>query len=485
MNIHKVIKQISLIILLQIFYKASSSSSFDYPYSISLVNDTILLIQKTGIGIYDNSLNKLSQIIEFKEEEEITEEDFSKIIIKNNKQNILSIISDKLYIFNNEGKLLYKSEEKINNNQTIYSYSLTFTNVYKDGFNFVIGYFNEDSYLNLSIYKYYNETKKLKLENKHKYNSFSYKIPNEYKYGIFNFTQEQKLLTCEYMLARTMQDYAKILVCFFNSNTTVGVMAFYLEYSSITNYLTLLNHSLFISTQDIENNTNITSIKSEVNNYGTTVAIVWLNFKGENQTRYFIYDISYMLHMLNYYQVYKNLLQDFYTRKMPTTCIQTEYEKRINLFPYKNQIAFSCIIEDNNIEIVLINTTNFMNDTYIINTTCINNNEISKLYYNDNNNYLIYPCLKNCSDKILDFDIDCINMKREDERKRIEKYKKTKKIMKIIAIILIIVFIILVLIFIIAKYLKSKNFEYNWKRGKADDKAMENILEDLLPENNQ
>ena len=63
MNINNVIKfKISLIILIQIFYKTSSSTSFDYPYSITIVNDNNFLIQKTGIDIYDKSLNKLNKI---------------------------------------------------------------------------------------------------------------------------------------------------------------------------------------------------------------------------------------------------------------------------------------------------------------------------------------------------------------------------------------------------------------------------------------
>ena len=119
----------SLIIILQIFCKINSITSFDYPYSITLSNDNIFLIQKTGIDIYDESLNKLNQIIEFSGEEEISEEKFSKIVIKYNNEYILSIINDKIFIFNNEGKLLYKSEEKINNNQIIISYSLTLLNV--------------------------------------------------------------------------------------------------------------------------------------------------------------------------------------------------------------------------------------------------------------------------------------------------------------------------------------------------------------------
>ena len=145
MNINNVIKfKISLIILIQIFYKTSSSTSFDYPYSITLINDNIFLIQKTGIDIYDKSLNKLNQIIEFSGEEELTEENFSKIEIKYNNEYILSVINDKMFIFNNEGILLYKSEERINGNQTIYTYSLTFVHSTNITCDYVTGYFDED-----------------------------------------------------------------------------------------------------------------------------------------------------------------------------------------------------------------------------------------------------------------------------------------------------------------------------------------------------
>ena len=80
MNIHNFIKfKISLVILLQIFYTISFAKSFDYPYSITLVNDNIFLIQKTGIEIYNKSLKMLNQVIEFTGEEEITEKNFAKI----------------------------------------------------------------------------------------------------------------------------------------------------------------------------------------------------------------------------------------------------------------------------------------------------------------------------------------------------------------------------------------------------------------------
>jgi len=113
MNIHNLITfKNPLFILFQIVYKISSLSSFDYPYSITLSNDNIFLTQKTGIDIYDISLNKLYQIIKFSGEHKISEENFSTISIKYNKEYILSIINHKMFIFNNKGRLLYKSEEK-------------------------------------------------------------------------------------------------------------------------------------------------------------------------------------------------------------------------------------------------------------------------------------------------------------------------------------------------------------------------------------
>ena len=101
MNFHNLINfKISLAIILQIIYKISSITSFNYPYSITLPNDNIFLLQKTGIDIYDKSLKKFNEIIKFSGVEEISEEKFSKIAIKYNTKYILSIIKDKILIFN-------------------------------------------------------------------------------------------------------------------------------------------------------------------------------------------------------------------------------------------------------------------------------------------------------------------------------------------------------------------------------------------------
>ena len=252
MNIYKVIKfKISLIILIQSFYRISSLTSFDYPYSFTLANDNIFLIQKTGIDIYDKSLNKLKQIIEFSGEEEITEEDFSNLAIKYNNEYILSIINDKIFIFNNEGNLLYNSEEKINGNQTIYSYSLTLIPD-KNYCKYVIGYFDEYSYLNLSLYRYDIEKNNTSVLDKFKTKGFIYEISYSSE-STFFFNYEQKLLSCEYMYAQRMTDDRNFLVCFFNSNATIGIIVNGIEHNRIGFYTALFNYTLFISTQNIDN----------------------------------------------------------------------------------------------------------------------------------------------------------------------------------------------------------------------------------------
>ena len=178
--------------------------------------------------------------------------------------------------------------------------------------------------------------------------------------------------------------------------------------------------------------------------------------------------------MFNYYKVYK-ILRDFYSWKLPNTFINKEYEKAINVFPNKDQITFSCAIDDGNIQILLYNKTNLMNDSYIKNIACENNTELTKFYFNDNKSYLIYPCFKNCSDKRFENDIDCLNERENEEN------KKTIAIM-IIIIIIIIIALLIVFIIIFRKYFKSNNnLKRKWKKGKEDEKLMKEIISDLIP----
>jgi hypothetical protein len=147
-------KLFPIFLIFQFFHKVDSSVFFNYPYYLTLSNDNIFLIHYKGIDIYDSSFNKINQIIQFSGDEEMTEEIFAKIIIKYDNVYILSIINDKIYIFNNEGKFLYKSEDKINNAQTIKSYALTSIGLYNGTYKYAIGFFDDLINLNLLLYSY-------------------------------------------------------------------------------------------------------------------------------------------------------------------------------------------------------------------------------------------------------------------------------------------------------------------------------------------
>ena len=460
MNINFIeFQMLSLIIIFQIFYKISSTSPFDYPYSITLSNDNIFLIQKTGIDIYDKYLNKLNQIVEFSGKEEISEEKFAKIVIKYNNEYILSIINDIFFIFNNEGKLLYKSEEKINDRQKIYSYSLTFINVTNNYCDYILGYFDKECNLNLNLYRYDIENNNITELSKKRDDYYYYdKMWRSYSY----YTNLHKLLSCEYMY----HTYSKNnLVCFLNDDPYIRIVYYEIEYSSYNNRIyinkvDLVNTNLFSKIgNDIKN---ITSIKSEINNNGT-LAIIWWNYKGNKQRRYFIFKISDQSYSLG-------------SSDVRNTCINEEYGT-INIFQSKNQIAFSCVIQDEFVQILLYNKSdlNSTYDFYILYASCENINGLSRLYFNHNKNYYIHSCFKNCSDKNYENDAYCLNIKREEEN---------KKRNKIIIVIIIIIFIIILLIAFIFIYRRYKNrFERNWKKGQEDDKAMKDIMTDLLPNN--
>ena len=102
-----------------------------------------------------------------------------------------------MFIFNNEGKLLYKNEKKINDNKIIYSYSLTLIHTTNNACYYIIGYFDENSYLNLYLYRYDNKKNKIALISEYKKNSYLNQIAESYRDDFLDYTP--KLLSCENM----------------------------------------------------------------------------------------------------------------------------------------------------------------------------------------------------------------------------------------------------------------------------------------------
>ena len=265
-----------------------NSIFYDYPYYLTLSNDNIFFIHYTGIALYDSSFNKINQIIQFSGDEEMTEEIFSKIKIKNDNKYILSIINSKIYIFNNEGKFLYNSKDKIYNTRTkaIQSYSITPLGLYNDTYKYVIGFFDDDKYLNMLLYSYNiteNNNTLLNIEKNAKY--YYYKTLDWRRYSA-----DSKDLTCEYMLKYNSNNkgYSDVFTCFVFQFDSILTINFALSDNKLYYFSSL--YSIY-SESAFSGDYEPTFIKSEINN-NKTLAFIWLHFYGKHSTYFTTFDPS-------------------------------------------------------------------------------------------------------------------------------------------------------------------------------------------------
>ena len=267
-----------IILLFQIFHIANSIS-FDYPHYLTLSNDNIFIINYTGIDIYNSSFNKINEVIKFSGREEMTEEIFAKIELKYGNEHILSIINDRIYIFNNVGKFLYKSEDKIIKNQTITNYALASIGLFNDAYKYTIGFFDDNKYLNLLFFTY-NITEK---------NNTLLNITKDTRTD-FNSTEE-KQLSCEYMSTKFKSynsKYRDILTCFFFYFKAIKTINYYIS----NNKLIYDSNIPSVNTYFFENSGNgQTFIKSEMN-YNRSLAFIWYHLSRYHRTFYTMYNAS-------------------------------------------------------------------------------------------------------------------------------------------------------------------------------------------------
>lgn len=106
---------------------AISFPYFYFPTTITLNNKNIFVIHKTGITICDSSFKKIiKNIYDFPAENEqiSTEDQLSKISIKKfDNGYIVSIIIDRIYIFDSEGNYLERSETLNSDNDIIFTFT--------------------------------------------------------------------------------------------------------------------------------------------------------------------------------------------------------------------------------------------------------------------------------------------------------------------------------------------------------------------------
>ena len=142
-----IINVCSLFVFCLLINKEISSTTFTFPTATTLTNGNIIVIEKTGIYIYDPTLSTLEDtVLIFSEEDQIkTTQDLSRVAIKRFKGYFVSLINYKIYIFSGEGSLLYYSTKFYNQELEYYSLVPFFLN--DNYFAFIIGFFDSNTYL--------------------------------------------------------------------------------------------------------------------------------------------------------------------------------------------------------------------------------------------------------------------------------------------------------------------------------------------------
>jgi hypothetical protein len=216
------------LIFLFIFHK-DLCVTFDYPKAFALTNENILIFHKGGIDVYNPTLTNLVKHIKDFNSELSSGNELNKFAIKQFDESdndlIISILTNKIYIFNSTGDLIYEEKENEvisiftgssydltleKKNGNVYSYFIAFVPVGSDG---------------ISIYycQYNSQSNSNSCENK----VSSSKITiGDTPYGILN-----NAISCEIMSHSTLND---VLVCFFNYNVYPNEFAS--KYISLTDY---------------------------------------------------------------------------------------------------------------------------------------------------------------------------------------------------------------------------------------------------------
>ena len=205
-------KIFDLILLYILIVPLKSFLYFNYPFSLTLSDGNILVIHQKGICICNYHLSEIKQNIKtFSEDEEIrTEDSLSKITTAFENGYIISIINDKIFIFNENGTLIYESNNIIlESGETAGYYTLVPIKKESSYYQYVIGYIHSKS-LYLLYYKYDFTTgtnnSPTSIRSQKFYDPDSSIIPRD------TYNYENKVLTCQYM---TESRYNNLLVCFF------------------------------------------------------------------------------------------------------------------------------------------------------------------------------------------------------------------------------------------------------------------------------
>ena len=224
------------------FFHNSYNSLFTYPKALTLTNGNIFIIHQLGIDVYDSTLkNLIISVKNFTTSEQIADQNvFSKVTIKrfnhgeDENNLIFGILINKIYIFKENGEILYDEKDTSIISQLVGEY-YDLTLIEKNGqvYSYVIAFVNSNNAGCLFFFEFnYGTTQNTLIEAMD-----PFKVQKSTSiYGIMN-----KGISCEIMSHSVK---GNILVCFFN---VADVREFITKYINLETY-----ESVDLAEQSIE-----------------------------------------------------------------------------------------------------------------------------------------------------------------------------------------------------------------------------------------
>ena len=360
---------LSVFILYTNLFAPSLSLEFNNLQSEKLSNGDFIFVHQYAIDIFNKDLTQIIRTeISFTEEEQITTEKMKNTIIKKfEDEYIICLVNDKIYIFDDLGYFLYKSDY-INNGITANYYSLCV----KDNYNFFIGMTSEET---LYLY-YYEYDKNLNITSKAASGEIQIEKTNLVVYKTYyTFISG---LSCHYMYS-TGTETGGALVCFLvlskdNDNQ------WYIGYYYINSNL-IKPHTQFSAIQ-AEMVIKVEFFKVEINSSKNKALIC--GFTTGNNDFCQNFDISQTSFNFNY--IYHST----------PVCLFEYYGFNVKYFSEKDEFVFNCLgFYNNKIKYVyykLGDNSYSLDNYYELNETskCGNINEYIDYYFYYSEKYYIF-----------------------------------------------------------------------------------------------
>ena len=187
-----------------------STLLFTYPSAVTLTNGNILVIEKDGIYICDQTMeNIISNIFTFNEEDKIKDEvSLSRVIMNDKNGYIICLVNFKLFFISRTGTLLTSTTNKLILDPDPTYFSLAPIYVKSNYYYYVIAYFDSSTKLKFNYYKI-----SLSGYSNIYINSFPFDNYKGYL-GWNSYRYLNRGLSCEYMEATYDGSHYYYLVCY-------------------------------------------------------------------------------------------------------------------------------------------------------------------------------------------------------------------------------------------------------------------------------